>query len=310
MNMKNISIDEPCNENWNEMSPTQRGAFCQKCSIDVIDFTQKTPDQIKAILRENKGKHLCGHFGVKQLDLLNGNDYSLWQGQTARTFQSKFVYALIMVFGMTLFSCSQKEANFIADLNRSKTEINLDMESLSSVDDFASTVQSAQIAKHLSAMDIQSASKEMLWEEQIDGGIGWDARWAETDEIREANYSDNLLGAVSYTRVLEAELCAVEEEPESLLPIEILNETNRFETKLFPNPTRDRATLVVFVKEAAQFDIQLYNMSGQMILEIHRGELQDGEQRFDIEMYDFTPGMYLARIVSVEQTETVKIQRL
>ncbi|MBN4072577.1 T9SS type A sorting domain-containing protein [Crocinitomix catalasitica] len=307
--MQNISIDQPCNENWNEMSPTQKGAFCQKCSIDVIDFTQKTPEQVKAVLRKNKGKHLCGHFGVEQLDLLNGNDYSFWQGQTTRTFQSKFVYALIMVFGMTLFSCSRQEANFIADLNRSKTEINLDMESLSTVDDFASTVRSAQIAKHISAMDIQAAPK-VMWENQIDGGIGWDARWAEIDQLKEVHYSENLLGAVSYTQVLKAELYVIEEVPESLLPIEILSEADPFETKLFPNPTRDNAALVVFVKETAQFDIQLYNMSGQMVREIHRGELQEGEQRFDIEMSDFTPGMYLARIVSAEQTETVKIQKL
>lgn len=27
-----ISIPKPCNENWNEMTPDQQGAFCKVCS--------------------------------------------------------------------------------------------------------------------------------------------------------------------------------------------------------------------------------------------------------------------------------------
>jgi hypothetical protein len=34
-----ISINEPCHEDWATMTETQKGAFCQKCALEVIDFT-------------------------------------------------------------------------------------------------------------------------------------------------------------------------------------------------------------------------------------------------------------------------------
>jgi hypothetical protein len=34
-----ISIKEPCHEDWSKMTATEKGAFCQKCALEVIDFT-------------------------------------------------------------------------------------------------------------------------------------------------------------------------------------------------------------------------------------------------------------------------------
>lgn len=113
--MKNIHIPEPCHENWADFTPTQKGAFCGSCQIDVVDFSNKTPDQVKAILKENAGKHMCGRFRKSQLDDLNA-DYTQWENQSYQMFQSKFLYACLIVFGMTLFtSCTTSEQNFLSN---------------------------------------------------------------------------------------------------------------------------------------------------------------------------------------------------
>lgn len=101
--MSKVSIPDPCSEDWNEMSPTERGAFCQKCQIDVVDFTYKSPNEIKTILMDNRGKHLCAHIKKSQIEQLN-LDYAIWENQSVRTFHSKFLWACIMVFGMSLFT--------------------------------------------------------------------------------------------------------------------------------------------------------------------------------------------------------------
>ena len=85
--MKKITIAEPCHEKWNDFTPTQRGAFCGKCQINVIDFSTKTNDEIKDVLVQNSGKHMCGRFAKNQLDDFN-SDYHLWRNQSQNTFQS------------------------------------------------------------------------------------------------------------------------------------------------------------------------------------------------------------------------------
>jgi len=82
--MKAISIDKPCSENWGAMTPSEQGAFCGKCQIDVVDFSNKTPVEVKLILQENVGKHMCGRFKKTQLDDIN-LEYTNWETQSLRT---------------------------------------------------------------------------------------------------------------------------------------------------------------------------------------------------------------------------------
>ena len=69
MNSKfKITIPKPCHENWNTMTPREKGRFCSSCSKTVIDFTKKTTEEIQEYLIENKNNKVCGHFYKKQLD--------------------------------------------------------------------------------------------------------------------------------------------------------------------------------------------------------------------------------------------------
>ncbi|WP_445383479.1 carboxypeptidase-like regulatory domain-containing protein [Robiginitalea sp. IMCC43444] len=61
-----ITIPEPCTEKWQEMSPTEKGANCEKCSKEVIDFTQVS--QMELSRRLASVDALCGRFRRDQLD--------------------------------------------------------------------------------------------------------------------------------------------------------------------------------------------------------------------------------------------------
>jgi hypothetical protein len=113
-----FNIPNPCQEDWNQMTPTQRGAFCQKCQIDVIDFTHQSPNQIKETLLKNSGNHLCGHIRQSQINELN-QEYQNWKGQSTQAFQSKFLWACLIVFGLTLFtSCEPNEQEEIHEMGK------------------------------------------------------------------------------------------------------------------------------------------------------------------------------------------------
>ncbi|MCT8339963.1 carboxypeptidase-like regulatory domain-containing protein [Flavobacteriaceae bacterium TK19130] len=61
-----ISIPEPCHEDWNEMTPTEKGRFCDQCTKEVVDFTSQSDEQIIKHLEHNT--KLCGRFRASQLD--------------------------------------------------------------------------------------------------------------------------------------------------------------------------------------------------------------------------------------------------
>ncbi|WP_051605658.1 energy transducer TonB [Polaribacter sp. Hel_I_88] len=105
MNSKlKITIPKPCHENWNAMLPKEKGRFCGSCSKTVVDFTKKSPLEIKQYLTEKKHERICGHFYKKQLDsIVIEIPQTTFQQQLS--FQKIFLLALFFVMGTTLFSC-------------------------------------------------------------------------------------------------------------------------------------------------------------------------------------------------------------
>jgi len=64
----NIAINKPCHEDWNKMTLNDKGAFCAVCTKDVMDFSNKTVQEIKDFFSKPiKGK-VCGRFKEEQLE--------------------------------------------------------------------------------------------------------------------------------------------------------------------------------------------------------------------------------------------------
>ncbi len=60
-----LLIPKPCSENWHEMTPTEKGAFCKACKSNVVDFTTKTDTEIFDIIQS--GQSYCGRFREDQI---------------------------------------------------------------------------------------------------------------------------------------------------------------------------------------------------------------------------------------------------
>lgn len=61
-----ITIPQPCSEDWNKMTATQKGAFCKSCAKEVIDFTSTTKRELSRKIKQ--GDKLCGRFKPEQLN--------------------------------------------------------------------------------------------------------------------------------------------------------------------------------------------------------------------------------------------------
>jgi len=67
MNSKiSISIPKPCHENWREMTPLEKGRFCDSCQKQVFDFTRSSDRSI--IQKINSQKNVCGRLLSSQLE--------------------------------------------------------------------------------------------------------------------------------------------------------------------------------------------------------------------------------------------------
>ncbi len=116
-----VSIPKPCHEDWNKMTPNQQGAFCKMCAKSVIDFTQKTVQELKQYLLERKEEKICGRVNSSQLDIpkLPGTialNIPLSLIPRSLSFSNTFAIALFLTFGTTLFSCNTQQGELVGDI--------------------------------------------------------------------------------------------------------------------------------------------------------------------------------------------------
>ncbi|WP_153393406.1 hypothetical protein [Chryseobacterium vaccae] len=62
-----ITIPTPCHENWNNMSPDEKGRFCSVCSKTVRDFRTSTDEEIMDVFSDSS-ENICGNFNPSQLN--------------------------------------------------------------------------------------------------------------------------------------------------------------------------------------------------------------------------------------------------
>ncbi len=104
------TIPEPCQENWDKMTPKDNGRFCMSCSKTVIDFTSMLPEEIQHYFIQNQNEKICGRFKKSQLASITIQipDRILYS-QT--NYHKIFLLALFIAMGTTLFSCADKDGN-------------------------------------------------------------------------------------------------------------------------------------------------------------------------------------------------------
>jgi len=116
-NSLKISIPKPCHEDWNKMTPNEKGAFCSKCCKTVIDFSKKTADEISTILKEEAGKKVCGKFSTDQLDNTSSKvEIPLYLLPNNLPIAKAFALALFVVFGTGLFSCTGYQGQTVGEI--------------------------------------------------------------------------------------------------------------------------------------------------------------------------------------------------
>jgi len=63
-----LTIPEPCHEDWNKMQLEEKGRFCSSCQKGVMDFTGMSDQQLIAFFKKPSTESVCGRFNHDQLN--------------------------------------------------------------------------------------------------------------------------------------------------------------------------------------------------------------------------------------------------
>jgi hypothetical protein len=63
-----LTIADPCHEDWDKMTKSEQGKFCGSCQKQVIDFTGMTDTQLATFFKKKSTETVCGRFYDDQLD--------------------------------------------------------------------------------------------------------------------------------------------------------------------------------------------------------------------------------------------------
>lgn len=96
-----ISIEKPCHEDWQAMTPETQGRFCGACEKTVVDFTTMSDAEILQYFSKPDVGKTCGRFRVEQL-AESGAANSLKPSKSLL----HFAYLLVVVLGVGLSSCN------------------------------------------------------------------------------------------------------------------------------------------------------------------------------------------------------------
>lgn len=114
-----ITIPKPCHENWNEMTPNEKGAFCAKCCKTVVDFTKKSIEEIVQHIEERKNEKVCGRFENEQISNPEVINFKIPISLLPKnvSIRKAFAIATFLVFGVSLFSCSTHTGRMMGEIS-------------------------------------------------------------------------------------------------------------------------------------------------------------------------------------------------
>ena len=114
MKKMRISIENPCHEDWQTMTPETQGRFCGACEKTVVDFTKMSDAEILHYFSKPSVEKTCGRFRVEQLSESGTSKQNIpsernWVPATSSKPSKAllhFAYLLVIVMGVGLSSCN------------------------------------------------------------------------------------------------------------------------------------------------------------------------------------------------------------
>lgn len=310
--MKNFSIPSPCSENWNEMSKTEKGAFCQKCAHEVNDVTTFSNTQIRELFRANNGKRTCVRMTFDQEQSLH-TDFEVWNVSNKKHMQRAMMFSLLVVFGLTLFSCTNPTQAQELDSIRSNVQTLID----SKQQDENDVPKEIHMLGELAVIDDREIEQPV--EPEIDSVEVVNQEIVVISEVVVNKEFDREIIHVADREYITMGIPAFREEyleiiePQLLDSLELsrLDNSNgsvEFSAVAYPNPATESTTISIDMPmDAERVDVRFMDMNGRILENVYEGAMERGTHEYQISLTDLKPAIYLVDIRYGNTHEVVRV---
>jgi hypothetical protein len=232
-----------------------------------------------------------------------------WKMSNKQSFNRALILSLVVVFGMTLFSCEEDEVHVVREIQRTAqsflseipNKAEIIVSNANGVGEPGTDEDQAKKGKfHVSSNAVVPPKPEII--EELLGEVAIIEKTIELEEdiaIRgEVVCTTEILGGMSWSPAYaEALVDPVVSEVE-------------MSGLVYPNPAKNETTLKVTMPATSEAEIRLFSMNGQYIRTIHSGRVQEGETDFQMNLTDLKTGMYLVILICDGKKETIKFSKI
>lgn len=294
--MEKLSINNPCKENWNTFEKRSEGGFCQSCKKTVVDFTNKSNDEIREMLHQKSNEKVCGKFAIGQIESYNISYKEWYSSNSTEMMQSRFVWALVLAFGISLFNLQTGHSQEILG------EI-----SIPNVIENNSPPDSIQSPFVTDTTEIY---------EEIMGDISLEPDTTLIDSTKKTikeicKKPPVFKNPIDYPYIMgmvvqmpEPKIEVVKEETVKPPKPVIAEQSIGY---VFPNPTASATTLFLNIQVKEIYQVYLYNSNGKICSIVLEKELELGSIELPINLTEFDKGSYYISIVSASHQSTLQV---
>lgn len=327
MQLLNISVPKPCHENWETMSPEEKGRFCSVCSKTVLDFTTKTKEEVLNYVADHANEKMCGRFRNDQLQPASAKieiPLSILYRKVS-TLQA-FALALLIVFGAGLFSCTSPglpnhpsvvgEMVLVDDLKNntipsdSSDKLILGMTAVQPVCHTKGELVGDYIKEPGKDVDQDSATSVDMDDYSID-----------TLNIPQVDIIDSKVPIACFTTGLvitnlkqnenDSDISGTDDKINSSAEAPPSSEGEEQGVSLYPNPTSGHVTVNLNLRSKQKVQIDLFSLDGKYIRTlIPMQDLDPSDYSMELDISDQSPSIYLLRTLINGKVKTHRIELL
>jgi hypothetical protein len=303
MKKLNLSIPEPCHENWDQMAPIERGKFCGSCQKSVVDFTGMSDRQLAEFFKKTTGS-VCGRFHEDQLhrDIAIPKKRIPWV-----KYFFQFTWPAFVLF---LKSCGQKDkvqGDIMVKTQSMKVKdkvpntgmVGMTLSQITYVDTIKKkAITTVSCSNDLIVGDVEMKTSQVDTEQIVD-------KSGDTSIVEGKNLLDTVV-VTAYDNIVTGRFSSgmvimtskVSGQTDSLKQMPIDKNIEK-EYKLFPNPVRLGSLLTITHSQNAEVPeiVQLSNSSGQVITSIKQN-ITEYSSVFNITIpSNVTAGIYFVQLI-------------